>query len=49
MRRKSDTLNQVARIAAMAKMHELTIATRNVGEFKAFGIQTFNSFTPEQV
>ena len=44
MHRKSDTLYEDAMIAATAQMHGLTVATRNVADFKALGIHVFNPF-----
>jgi predicted nucleic acid-binding protein len=35
-------------IAATAKVHGLTIATRNVADFNALGVQVFNPFAPAQ-
>ncbi len=44
MHRKSDTLYEDAMIAATAKVHGLTIATRNVADFNALGFDVFNPF-----
>ena len=44
MHRKSDTLYEDAMIAATAKVHGLTVATRNVADFKALGMEVFNPF-----
>jgi hypothetical protein len=44
MHRKSDTLYEDAMIAATAQVHGLTVATRNVADFKALGIEVFNPF-----
>ena len=44
--RKSDTLNEDAMIAAVARIHRLTVVTRNVGDFAAFGVTVFNPFKP---
>ncbi len=44
MHRKSDTLYEDAMIAATAKVHGLTVATRNVADFKALGLEVFNPF-----
>lgn len=46
MHRKSDTLYEDAMIAATAKVHGLTVATRNVGDFHALGLEVFNPFAP---
>ena len=44
MHRKSDTLYEDAMIAATAKVHGLTVVTRNVADFKAFGVPLLNPF-----
>lgn len=44
MHRKSDTLYEDAMIAATAATNGLTVATRNVGDFKALGVEAFNPF-----
>lgn len=46
MHRKSDTLYEDAMIAATAKVHALTVATRNVADFNALGLEVFNPFAP---
>ena len=46
MHRKSDTLYEDAMIAATAKVHGLTVATRNVADFNALGFDVFNPFSP---
>jgi predicted nucleic acid-binding protein len=46
MHRKSDTLYEDAMIAATAKVHGLTVATRNVSDFNAIGLEVFNPFAP---
>lgn len=46
MHRKSDTLCEDAMIAATAKVHGLTVATRNVADFQALGVSVFNPFAP---
>lgn len=45
MHRKSDTLYEDAMIAATAKVHGLTVATRNVADFHALGLEVFNPFS----
>ncbi len=42
--RKSDTLNEDAMIAAIARIHRLTVVTRNVGDFTTFGVAVLNPF-----
>jgi toxin FitB len=44
MHRKSDTLYEDAMIAATAKVHGLRVATRNVADFHALGVDVFNPF-----
>lgn len=44
MHRKSDTLYEDAMIAATAKVHGLTVVTRNVSDFNALGIEVLNPF-----
>ena len=44
MHRKSDTVCEDAMIAATAKSHGLTVATRNVADFKIFGVSLVNPF-----
>lgn len=44
MHRKSDALYEDAMIAATAKVHGLTVATRNVRDFTALGLEVFNPF-----
>nr|WP_219339084.1 type II toxin-antitoxin system VapC family toxin [Tepidicella baoligensis] len=46
MHRKSDTLYEDAMIAATANVHGLTVASRNVADFKALGLEVFNPFAP---
>ena len=46
MHRKSDTLYEVAMIAASAQVHGLTVVTRNVADFQALGFEVFNPFAP---
>lgn len=44
MHKSSDTLYEDAMIAATAKVHKLTVATRNVKDFKSFGVSVVNPF-----
>jgi predicted nucleic acid-binding protein len=44
MNGKSDTLAEDAMIAATARVHGLTVATRNERDFKALGIALLNPF-----
>ena len=44
LHRKPDKLLEDAMIAATAEIHNLTVATRNVRDFAALGVRTFNPF-----
>lgn len=44
LHRASDTLYEDAMIAATAKVHKLTVVTRNVTDFKQFGVNVLNPF-----
>lgn len=44
MHRASDTLYEDAMIAATARVHKLTVVTRNVSDFKHFGVEVLNPF-----
>jgi predicted nucleic acid-binding protein len=46
MHRRSDTLIEDALIAATASVHGLSVVTRNVADFKAFGVPVLNPFKP---
>lgn len=46
MHRQSDTLYEDAMIAATAKIHGLTIVTRNIADYQALGMEAFNPFVP---
>jgi toxin FitB len=45
MHRASDHLFEDAMIAATARVHELTVVTRNVRDFKPFGVAVLDPFT----
>jgi predicted nucleic acid-binding protein len=45
MHRRSDTLIEDAMIAATALIHGLQVVTRNVGDFKGFGVRAWNPWT----
>ncbi len=45
-RRKPNALYEDAMIAATASVHDLTVVTRNVRDFKAFGVRLLNPFRP---
>lgn len=44
MHGQSDTLAEDAFVAATARVHGLTVVTRNVRDFKALGVATLNPF-----
>ena len=44
MHRASDTLYEDAMIAATAKVHDFSVVTRNVADFKHFGVSVLNPF-----
>ena len=44
MHRRSETLVEDAFIAATASVHRLVVVTRNVRDFKTFGVNTLNPF-----
>ncbi len=45
MQRQSDTFYEDGMIAASAKGQQLTMVTRNVGDFSPFEVHHLNSFT----
>ena len=44
MHRWSDTVSEDAMIAATAQVHGMTVVTRNVADFNAFGVPLLNPF-----
>jgi toxin FitB len=44
MHRASDTVYEDAMIAATARLHKFTVVTRNVADFKPFGVKVLNPF-----
>ena len=44
MHRQSDTVYEDAMIAATALVHKLTVVTRDVADFKRFGVPMLNPF-----
>lgn len=49
MHRASDTLYEDAMIAATARVHKLSVVTRNVADFKQFNVEVLNPFqTPRK-
>jgi predicted nucleic acid-binding protein len=46
MHRRSDDLFEDAMIAATARVHGLKVVTRNVKDFRDFGVEIFNPYGP---
>ena len=47
MHRRSDTIAEDAMIAATARVHRMTVVTRNVSDFDRLGVQMLNPFERE--
>jgi predicted nucleic acid-binding protein len=45
---KGDALREDAMIAATARIHGLTVATRNEADFQSFSVPIFNPFKPSR-
>ncbi len=48
MHRRSNALYEDAMIAATARVHGLTVATRNLDDFRDFGVTLLDPFTGEE-
>ena len=48
MHRKSDTLYEDAMIAATERVHRLTVVTRNMADFRHFGVDLLNPFITQR-
>jgi hypothetical protein len=44
MHRRSDSLYEDAMIAAIARVHQLTVVTRNIRDFQDLGVELLNPF-----
>ena len=44
MHKTSDTLYEDTMIAATAKVNNLIVVTRNITDFRSFGVRLFNPF-----
>ena len=47
MDRRPNHLFQDAMIATTARIHQMTVVTRNVRDFASFGVEILNPFSPE--
>lgn len=47
MHRQSDSLYEDAMIAAIARVHQLTVVTRNEADFSRFGVELINPFNAQ--
>lgn len=45
MHRQSNTLYEDAMIAAIARVHDLTVVTRNMADFRSFGVKLVDPFS----
>lgn len=47
--RQSDTLLEDSMIAATARLYKLVVVTRNISDFKAFGVKTLDPFKSNRI